>query len=294
MRNLIVNADGYGFTEGVTRAIEECVAFGTVKSVSVLANFPLAEGVTRLLERFPDLSVGCHLNPVVGRPLLPPRRVPSLVDDRGEFLRGRFLERLAAGALRPEELRAELTAQVERLRVLAGANLTHIDFQQGLENQPRLYPLFLDVAVASGVGRIRTHKYHFGLHHRLPGLRHGVYLLWPPMRLAKYVYNSWLRRVAKKRCLAMPDLTFSGHFLSGRDGGVCLPNYLTLLRNLPPGTVELIAHPAYVDASLRLQSKYLEPRELEREILLDPAFRQAVRSLGINLIGYGDIPVTQS
>ena len=35
MRCLIINADGYGFTPGTTRAIEECIAFGTVRSLSV-------------------------------------------------------------------------------------------------------------------------------------------------------------------------------------------------------------------------------------------------------------------
>ena len=293
MRRLIINADGYGFTEGVTRAIEECVAAGTVKSVSVLANFPLSEGITRLREKYPDVSVGCHLNPVVGRPLLPPERVPSLVDESGEFLHRRFLERLRDGSVRPGELREELTAQVDRVRAIAGSNFTHVDFQQGIENQPRLYPVFLEIAQASGVGRIRTHKYHFGLHTESPGLRHGAYLLWPPVRLAKYVYNVRLRRIAKKRGLAMPDLTVSGNFLSGQAGGLCLENYLTILRNLPSGTVELIAHPAYVDESLRRWSTYLQPREKERQVLLDPTFRESLRQSGIQLAGYRDIPLCE-
>ena len=46
MRYLIINTDGYGFTAGITRAIEECVEFGTVKSLSANVNFKHAENLT--------------------------------------------------------------------------------------------------------------------------------------------------------------------------------------------------------------------------------------------------------
>ena len=50
MRGLIINADGFGFTDGITRAIEECVRFGTVKSLSANVNFPHAGRLTQLLQ----------------------------------------------------------------------------------------------------------------------------------------------------------------------------------------------------------------------------------------------------
>src|SRR5438034_2135906 len=80
VRQLIINADGYGFTEGITRAIEECIDFGTVRSLSANVNFPRSERIRELVAKRPDLSIGCHLNPIVGRPLLAPERLPSLVD----------------------------------------------------------------------------------------------------------------------------------------------------------------------------------------------------------------------
>jgi chitin disaccharide deacetylase len=85
MRHLIINADGYGFTAGISRAIEECVEFGTVRSLSANVNFTHADGLTHLVQKHPGLSVGCHVNPVVGRPVLSPKQVPSLVDENGEF-----------------------------------------------------------------------------------------------------------------------------------------------------------------------------------------------------------------
>ena len=85
MRHLIINADGYGFTEGISQAVEECIEFGTVRSVSANVNFPRAGGLRQLVKRYPFLSVGCHLNPIVGRPLLPVHEIPTLVDREGHF-----------------------------------------------------------------------------------------------------------------------------------------------------------------------------------------------------------------
>lgn len=94
MRYLIINADGYGFTAGINRAIEECIAFGTVRSLSANVNFQHAEGLAQLVHNHPELSVGCHINPVVGRPLTPADKVPTLVDCNGEFFYQTFARRL--------------------------------------------------------------------------------------------------------------------------------------------------------------------------------------------------------
>jgi len=80
MRYLIINADGYGFTPGISRAIEECVEFGTVRSISANVNFRHADSLSQLIRKHPDISIGCHLNPVVGAPILSPEKVPTLVD----------------------------------------------------------------------------------------------------------------------------------------------------------------------------------------------------------------------
>ena len=176
MRSLIINADGYGFTGGISRAIEECIEFGTVKSISANVNFEYADGLSDLVRRYPYLSVGCHINPVVGRPVLDPSRVPSLLNENGEFLYKEFSKCIVSGQIRMDELRAEMTAQVEKTRELAGTAFSHVDFHMGLHRLPRVYGVFLDVAEKSGVGRIRTHRYFMGMESRSPLMRHLVHM----------------------------------------------------------------------------------------------------------------------
>ena len=77
VKHLIVNADGYGFTTGVNRGIEETVERGIVTSISANANCTAIEDLPSFVERFPHVSVGVHLNPVVGPSICRPGdRVP--------------------------------------------------------------------------------------------------------------------------------------------------------------------------------------------------------------------------
>jgi chitin disaccharide deacetylase len=294
MRHLIINADGYGFTAGITRAIEECVEFGTVVSLSANVNFADAGGLAALVRRHPELSVGCHINPVVGRPILSPEQVPTLVNERGEFHYRKFVPRFLSGRIRLSELQAEMLAQAERTRELAGPAFSHIDFHMGLHRLPRLYNVFLDVAQRSGIRRIRTHYYRVGLESRWPRLKLLGHLSARPGRVVRFIWNVWLRKRALDRGLAMPDRRVAITDMGQRADGISVRQYLLMVSNLPPGFSELVAHPAYVDDDLARWSTYLAPRALEREVLLNPEFRQGLASSGVRLAGYRDMSVERS
>jgi chitin disaccharide deacetylase len=287
VRRLIINADGYGFTDGVTRAIEECVAFGTVRSISANVNFPASSALADFVKTYPGLSVGCHVNPVVGPPVLPPHRVPTLLDEKQEFLYQRFSGRFLTGRIRGEELKAEMLAQVHRTRDLVGDAFSHIDFHMGLHRLPGLYRLFLDVVEASGIGRIRTHRYQVGMESRFPRARHVWHLVSHPTRIPKFAWNLWLRKRALARGFSMPDRRVE--ITTMTTATIRLEAYLTMLQNIPVGTSEFVAHPGYIDDDLRRWSSYLDQRERERAVLLSPIFRDSLFSSGIELAGYRDI-----
>lgn len=292
MRHLIINADGYGFTAGTTRAIEECVEFGTVRSLSVNINFKHADRLPHLLRKYPELSVGCHLNPVVGNPVMAAEKVPTLVNENGQFFYRFFVRRFVSGRIRPAELRAEMMAQVEKTRELSGSAFSHIDFHMGLHKLPILYGIFLDVVKSSGVGRIRTHRYLAGMESRFPRLRHLMYMFESATRIPKYLWNQRQRNMALCRRLATPDHWVEITHLGFKPNTITLKNYLMMLKNMPQGFNEFVAHPGYVDDDLRQWSTYLDQRVLERNVLLSPEFRHALKSSDIHLAGYRDIPLS--
>jgi len=293
MRYLIINADGYGFTAGVSRAIEECVEFGTVRSLSANVNFKHADGLARLVRRHPELSVGCHVNPIVGRPVMAPDKVPTLLDESGAFFYKTFTRRFLSGHIRLAELRAEMIAQVENASELVGTAFSHIDFHMGLHRLPGLYEVFLGVAERSGVGRIRTHRYLVGMESPYPRLRHFVHMFESPIRVPKFLWNLWLRKKGLARQLAMPDRRVEITHMGFRPRTIALENYLMLIGNLPHGYNEFVVHPGYVDEDLMRWSTYLEQRTLERQMLLSMEFRDALYSSDVRLAGYRDIPLNR-
>lgn len=127
MRRIIVNADDFGFTSGVNRAIVKAHTDGVVTSATLMANGRAFCEVKELAMQVPKLSIGCHVVLINGEPILPSSRVPSLTQS------GRFHEDLktfAARALTRQfnaaEIAAEATAQFRRVQA-AGLCVSHFD-----------------------------------------------------------------------------------------------------------------------------------------------------------------------
>jgi len=78
VRRLIINADDFGFTSGVNRAIVKAHTAGVVTSATVMADGRAFCEVTELAKQFPKLSIGCHVVLINGEPVLPPADVSSL------------------------------------------------------------------------------------------------------------------------------------------------------------------------------------------------------------------------
>src|ERR1700751_1771878 len=88
VKNLIVNADDLGWTEGVNRGIAEAHRNGIVTSASLLANGAAFASGVELARSTPRLGVGVHLNLSDGEPVAPRELVATLVSEKGEFTGG--------------------------------------------------------------------------------------------------------------------------------------------------------------------------------------------------------------
>ena len=197
----------------------------------------------------------------------------------------------SSGRIRLAELRAEMMAQANKARDLAGAAFSHVDFHMGLHRVPGLYQLFLEVAEKSGARRIRTHRYLVGMENKYPQLRHLLFMFQSVTRIPKFLWNLRLRKMAKDRGLAMPDRWVEITNMGSRPKSITVENYLRMLRHLPRGFNEFVAHPGYVDDELRRWSTYLDQRVLESQVLLSTKFRDGLRCSGVCLAGYRDIPI---
>lgn len=119
-RRLIVNADDFGLTRGVSEGILAAHRHGIVSSTTVLVTADLdAEQLARA--RGCGLGMGLHVNLTLGRPLT---RGASLVDEGGRFVRD---ARRAAARARASDVEAEVEAQLARFQRLVKRPPTHLD-----------------------------------------------------------------------------------------------------------------------------------------------------------------------
>ncbi|HTX52799.1 MAG TPA: ChbG/HpnK family deacetylase [Candidatus Baltobacteraceae bacterium] len=248
-KRLIVNADDFNLTPGVTRGILDGHRYGIITSTTVMVNLPGLEHSRDLaVDGAPDLGLGLHLNFTLGAPVLPPPAVPSLVDTAGRFHRDR--DRLGTAG-NPNEIRAEAAAQVVRFRSVFGRPPTHLDTHYHMHRLEPVFAVLLDLAAE---------------------LQVPVRALSPEM--AATIRERGLAAVDR----AVGDVAADAYWTAD--------NLIALIETLGSGVTELMCHPGYVDTGLAISS-YREQREDELRALCDPELKYALRRAGVALIHYG-------
>jgi predicted glycoside hydrolase/deacetylase ChbG (UPF0249 family) len=283
-KRLIVNADGYGFGLGATEGIIDAIREGQfITSVSVNANFSEAERVCELASAYPSLSIGVHLNPLVGKPCLPPQQVPSLVGSDGFFHGKNFLRLLRKGQVSARELEAEFDAQISKVKKLIGERLTHLDSQAN--SHLHYFDLFLALARKWRLLRIRNNASLICLEAVRPQLsRVRTYLLKPHVWIA-HQYRKIQMKKARAAGIRMADrLITIGYASTGNK--TSFDNWFRILKNLPVGTYEIYCHPAYPDDTLRRWASYCDERAHELAILRSGGLRKIAHTFGVDLISF--------
>jgi len=290
VRNLIVNADDLGWTEGVNRGIAETHRNGIVTSASLLANGAAFASGVELARTTPGLGVGVHLNLSEGKPVAPREMVKSLVNERGE-LEGRpesLLLRLARRSVSLEEVEREWNAQIQKVRD-AGIEPTHLDGHRHVQMLPGLFELALRLAKKHGIAAIRISHEESSLRLALStGAKHkgAVVIKQGVQARGLKLLAPDAHEKAERAGIAAADY-FCG---IAQTGEMTREGVLRLLETLPEGTTELMCHPGYMDAELAKSATRLQAsRQTELEILTDTAIRNLVASQGIRLIDYAFI-----
>lgn len=273
-RLLIVNADDFGLTEGISRGILAAHRTGIVTSTSVLAIGPAYPKVARWLADAPSLGVGVHLA-AVGEdpPLLSAAEIPTLLDRRGHLSPGyaAFIARAAAGRVDPDDLRREFVAQLELVREL-GLPITHLDAHQHLHLWPLVCRVVLDLAAEYHVPAVRV-----------PRLRAIT-----PTGLGVTLLGRRLARRAAAAGLRFPEDAV-GIECAGCLDADRLPKVLARLAAGSRRSVELTAHPGEGDDPDRSRYHWGYRWEDELAALATPAARALVAGHGFSLATYADL-----
>jgi predicted glycoside hydrolase/deacetylase ChbG (UPF0249 family) len=285
---LILNADDFGLTAGINRAIVELFRANALTSTTLMATAPAADDAIALALANPGLGVGCHLNFVEGYPSAHPESIPSLLGADGKTFRPSlidFAQALLRGKIEAAELALETQAQIQRLQ-RAGIDVTHVDTHKHIHVFPPIARTIAHIAQRCGIHAIRN-PYE-------PRWSSAL----APASLPRRAFVE-LFRLSQRSFQALPQI--ASRELQTTDGtlgiagtGIMTPDILrrTLAAMPTEGTFELCCHPGHRDAALDAAPTRLRAsREAEFRMLLEVLPEFSRTEPGLNLIHYGNLGV---
>ena len=145
---LILCADDYALSPGVTRGILAALEAGRINATGAMTNRPLWNEAARDVMGFADRAdIGLHLNFTFGSPLggmvklAPSGELPKL---------GPFLKAARAGTLPRDEIRAEITRQIDAFEQATGRAPAFIDGHQHVHVFPVVREALFDEVIRRG------------------------------------------------------------------------------------------------------------------------------------------------
>lgn len=295
MRRLIVNADDFGLTTGVNRAIVEGHRAGIVTSATIMANARAYDDARTLSEATPTLHTGCHVVLIDGQPIsaggesllngASPTRdsaheTPRFRTSLKDFARAAVGKKISAS-----EIQKEAEAQIGRIQA-AGINVSHVDSHKHTHMFPQVLRPVLKAAKSLGVRAVRNpfepvRAWPIGSTLGAPGM-------W--LRCAGVMSFQMFAREFHKAVREEGLYTTDGTVGIAATGMLNQKTLSAVIAALPEGTWELVCHPGYSDDDLRAAgTRLLKSREIELEALMSAETKSLLERQKIQLISYAEL-----
>jgi predicted glycoside hydrolase/deacetylase ChbG (UPF0249 family) len=283
---LIINADDFGLTKGVNRAVAELHRAHALSSATLMATGLAFDDAVAVALSNPALGVGCHVVLTDGVPVCDPRSIPTLMGADGRSFRPSlvdFIQALLRGRIREEEIEREALAQVQKLQ-RAGIAVTHLDTHKHTHLFPAVTRPLLRVAESESVGAVRNpFEQEWSV-----TLRHGSRLRRFQVKLLGGLQTRFERQPQIRNGQV---LTTDGTIGISATGRLVTDTLHEILEALPgEGSFELCCHPGYNDDDLdHVTTRLRKHRDVEREALLAEVPRISLHPNAPRLIHYGEL-----
>ena len=265
-KQLVVNADDFGFTTDVNAGIVEAHRRGILTATTLMANGDAFDDAVRLARETPSLDIGCHLVLIQGRSLLTGRPLPRTVTQ--------LMSALARRELRIYE---ELAAQVRHIEQ-AGIRPTHLDTHKHTHLAPPVLDAVVRLAREHDARWVRR-PFDFPLN----ASTGAIPLLKQVTSKVLATTRRRFHRVLEENGCRSTD-HFAGFQITGRFRAAELVQLMALV---PEGSTEFMCHPGRCGDALRhAPTRLKESRERELEALIAPEVREAITRHAIELTTY--------
>ena len=251
---LVVNADDFGMTLGVSQGILTAMKNGLVTETCAMVNSPYFDQSVALAQQANLIQMGLHLNVTVFSPVSQDPRVLGLTEENGQWGKSVLKKSLqSADSSVLEALKIEFEAQIARF-LATGLTLTHLNTHHGLGMYSKeVFGILEELAVA----------------HNVPLRREDTLL-------------------ASKDSSSNPTQSTDQCWIL--DSALSEADILEKLDSLATdaNSVELCCHPGLVDEPLKGFSSMLAERERDLALLTDSDF-VAILKARFELIDFGGL-----
>ena len=276
-RKYIITADDYGLCPEVNEAIEKLSERGMLSTTNVLMNFG-CDFTNAPLRSYSNYSVGLHWNVTTGRPLSDAEKIPSLVDQKGDFYSiNEFRRRFRKGMINKAELEIELQNQFDEFYKWFGQP----DYWNTHENSslyPLEYKVFEKIALRNHIKGTRNFQRVYLDYDLISGKRR--LREW----MVKSFVNVWFGVLAKKK-FKMPEgriVTF--HNISKTD----IERMKAGLSNTDKKSIEIIIHPATCGDN-PLFGNIAEDRVIEYEKYMSDEYMELFQNENAEIVSFSEL-----
>jgi len=276
VKKLIINADDFGISNPVNRAVIKGWEDGVLTSASLMVTGEAFSEATELARRNPALQVGLHLTLVQGRSALRHEGFPSLTDHLGNFPADPVFAGMRMFFVKPlrKQLEREIEAQIVRF-LETGLPLSHIDGHLNIHMHPTVFDILCRLMPKYGISTFRLSRENL-----------GAELSVSTDRAIGKAVDAFIFSSLAKRCLPHLQrrrITFASEVKGLLNSGKITEEYLLKsLGTLKEGTTEIYLHPSESDS--RELPGYRMKDELEA--LLSQKVMEMVRSNDLILCNY--------
>jgi predicted glycoside hydrolase/deacetylase ChbG (UPF0249 family) len=269
-RAVIINADDFGLSEGISEGILRAAREGVLTSTTIQANQPMCESCLRFLkEAPPHLGVGVHLTMNGGRPLS--KAGQALADENGKL------------SLTASQTFITLFKKPSLLKAAEAEFEAQIQWAFDHRHSHAYPPLFRRV-------RKLAKKYD------IPFIRqYGEKFVgegWPdydPQNLKAYrILNFFGWYIANRWPGVRGTVGTWGVLQTGRMSAEWLVRAAQATAELN-GVVEIMTHPGLTYDLTPQITRMRDSRREELSALTNPAVKEAFRHYGVDLINYRDL-----
>ena len=155
-KKFILNADDFGISNDINRAIVEGYNAEILHSTSLCANGEaFYSAVNEIMPECPKLCVGVHLNIIEGKAINPHETLTELTDLEGNFNNG-WIQLLLKSFNKKfiEQVEIEFRSQIEK--IISCTKVSHIDSHVHTHGIPNIFKLTCKLAKEYGIPYVRT------------------------------------------------------------------------------------------------------------------------------------------